>query len=189
MASSSPEQSKDNITNVKYNPASESTPILNQVVIISEEESPIIPIHPNRNNWHFSLFERSCLCGGDCFMAWFCACIPLAQIASKLKTVGNPYCLDYKGIIWTSLFVMFVDLLFSSNGGESSFFSIFIWILTFQLRQIVRTRFNIYGGCIEDVFLSFFCTPCVITQMVGQLWATPSVVPGWDVTESPAFIL
>lgn len=177
---------KPNINNVKYSPVTEGTPILSQVIVINEEESPIIPIRPHRNNWHFGLFERCCACGGDCIMAWMCACVPLGQIASKLKQVGNPYCIDYTGVILLALLLLIVDSIVK---GDISFFNIGLFTITAQLRGIVRNRFNINGGVLEDAIFSIFCAPCVITQMVGQLWSDPHSVPGFDVTEGPAFIL
>jgi Cys-rich protein (TIGR01571 family) len=184
------EQSKGNIKNVKYIPVTEVTPIISQVIVINEDVSPIIPIHPTRNNWHFGLFERCFQFGGDCFMAWWCMCIPLGQISSKLKQVGNPYCIDYTAILWISLLLMILDSIFSAKSKvNTGYFNFFLFVITYQLRGVVRRQFNIGGGCLEDMFLSLFCPPCVITQMVGQLWAEPAVVPGCDVTENPAFIL
>jgi hypothetical protein len=71
------------------------------------------------------------------------------------------------------------------DGGDvaarSSLAQVFVFVVAFQLRRLVRGRLHIPGTWFEDCLCSWFCLPCVVTQMVGQLWRQPSVEPGWTI--------
>ena len=63
----------------------------------------------------------------------------------------------------------------SKSSGLTQFF---VFVVAFQLRRLVRARLHIPGSCLGDLACTFFCAPCALTQMVGQLWRRPAATPG-----------
>lgn len=51
--------------------------------------------YPDEGKWHHELFERCCSCGSDCWLAWCCPCVTVAQIVSKANALGIPYCMSF----------------------------------------------------------------------------------------------
>mmetsp|Transcript_14923 Transcript_14923/g.35170 ORF Transcript_14923/g.35170 Transcript_14923/m.35170 type:complete len:207 (+) Transcript_14923:27-647(+) len=159
------------------------------VVQIPQEAGPggsLLP-YPDRPNWHSGEFDKCCTCTGDCWVAWCCSCFTAGQIASKLSKVGNPYCLGYKGIVITFLFFFILDIILESTAGvDLNPQYLFMFVVMMQLRKRVRDTLRIDGDCCSDCVCSFFCPPCVLTQMVHTLWARPNQVPGCDCSEGAA---
>mmetsp|Transcript_83681 Transcript_83681/g.167602 ORF Transcript_83681/g.167602 Transcript_83681/m.167602 type:complete len:192 (+) Transcript_83681:95-670(+) len=146
--------------------------------------------------WHFDLFGQCCRCTGDCCVAWFCPCFALGQVARKLANNGVPtggwY---YRNIVFWGIVWILIDSIIASGDDKawrkstSGFYSLFCVIVMTRLRGSVRARYNIQGSCFADCLLSWWCAPCTLTQMVGQLWIQPEVTPGCDISEGPAFLV
>ena len=65
-------------------------PLQNQqqtVIVVNATAAPggdgLIP-YQGENAWHYGLCDRCCTCTGECCMAWWCPCISVGQIASKV---------------------------------------------------------------------------------------------------------
>jgi len=133
---------------------------------------------------------------GDCCVAWFCPCFALGQVARKLANNGVPtggwY---YRNIVFWGIVWILIDSVIASGDDKawrkstSGFYSLFCVIVMTRLRGSVRARYNIQGSCFADCLLSWWCAPCTLTQMVGQLWIQPEVTPGCDISEGPAFLV
>mmetsp|Transcript_24978 Transcript_24978/g.29518 ORF Transcript_24978/g.29518 Transcript_24978/m.29518 type:complete len:185 (+) Transcript_24978:106-660(+) len=171
-----------------------------QAIPISEtydvdRSSAVLP-YPGEHKWHHGIFSRCCSCGGDCWLAWCCPCVSLAQISSKVGAIdGEPYCLSFNMILGIGIFLYCLSLLFGSiyPSMDSFFtpFNIFNFVVCFQLRRIVRIKLKIVpnDGCCVDCLCSYFCLPCVITQMMGTLWLKPHEVPDCTWNDSVATIV
>ena len=96
---------------------------------------------------------------------------------------------NFKFIVYISVALFVVDLVMSSAGAQTSLTKLFLAIAIWQLRTMLRKRQNIPGGNCEDCLISFFCSPCAVTQMVGQMWARPEQSPGCTFDESPAALV
>jgi len=65
-------------------------------------------------------------------------------------------------------------------------FGIYMFVQLFVLRMATRDFHKIPGAFgqglssafLEDLTCSFFCSMCVLTQTIGQLWSRPEEVPG-----------
>jgi Cys-rich protein (TIGR01571 family) len=113
--------------------------------------------------------------------------LKLKQIASKMRSVGANYCLDFRSIVLAVCFLFILDVIW--GGAMHSSYNIrglFAFVVLFQLRGIVRRKHNIPGGDCNDCCVSFWCAPCAITQIVGQLWKNPEEVPGCSCNEDAA---
>jgi Cys-rich protein (TIGR01571 family) len=121
-------------------------------------------------------------------MAWCFPCISLGQVAAKLQAAGVNYCLDFKGVVWAFVAFLVVDAILNSLNPDNAFeFShLFLFIVLFQLRGLVRTQQKIPGSCCGDCMCALCCAPCAVTQMVGQLWVKPDEQPGCHCSEAPA---
>mmetsp|Transcript_14369 Transcript_14369/g.17085 ORF Transcript_14369/g.17085 Transcript_14369/m.17085 type:complete len:209 (+) Transcript_14369:96-722(+) len=154
-----------------------------QFVVVGQQGAPqaqntLIP-YPEETNWHDSECDRCCTCQGDCCLAWFCGCFSLGHIASKLEALGEPYCLKFWHIVIFAIILSIVDMILTSiTQSQTRLSGIFLFVVTFQLRRRITTKLNFPGSCCGDCLWSFFCAPCVITQMNGTLWSQPEVQPG-----------
>mmetsp|Transcript_10159 Transcript_10159/g.12325 ORF Transcript_10159/g.12325 Transcript_10159/m.12325 type:complete len:181 (+) Transcript_10159:55-597(+) len=148
-------------------------------VVVKEEEHSLLP-YPDETKWHTSECDRCCTCTGDCWLAWCCSCFSLGHIASKLEALGQPYCLTYWHIVGIAIAFFILDTILQNSivNFDFSFLRIFLIVVIFQLRGLVRQRLNIPGDCCSDCLWSFFCGPCVITQINGTLWKQPEIQPG-----------
>jgi Cys-rich protein (TIGR01571 family) len=158
-----------------------------QVIAVADIENPLLP-WPTEGKWHFDEFERCCSFKNDCWMAWCCGCFSLGQIIAKLRNLGVPYCVDFQGLLCWYAFFFIADVFTgsaASGSGGLSFTRVFLVLVAFQLRGLVRARLSIPGSCCNDFCCALCCTPCVITQMVAQLWKQPEVVPGCNFTDEP----
>jgi Cys-rich protein (TIGR01571 family) len=52
-----------------------------------------------------------------------------------------------------------------------------VGILT-EIRAKIRTKYQIPGNCCDDCCAAYWCLPCVLQQMIWQIWANPNRVPG-----------
>jgi Cys-rich protein (TIGR01571 family) len=160
---------------------------LNQT--IENSQNSLLP-YPRENRWHNSEFERCCACGGECCLAWCVPCVGMAHISSKLAALERPYCMKFWHIISVAMVLFVLDIIIEATvGGSSELLRIFIVVVTFQLRGLVRERLNIPGNCCVDCLCACFCTPCVITQMNGTLWRNPEKEPGCSVDDRMAYVV
>jgi Cys-rich protein (TIGR01571 family) len=131
--------------------------------------------------------------------SWFCSCFQLGQIAEKLRNTGSRYCLSMQQIVWITVILWILSAVLSvvtsQPGDESSdnnnnntyhFASIFLFIVACQLRTHVRRARRIDGDGCGDCCATFWCGPCAMTQMVGEMWSQPEVTPGCDCSERAA---
>jgi Cys-rich protein (TIGR01571 family) len=65
---------------------------------------------------------------------------------------------------------------------------LWLFVAIFMLRGFIRQRNNIPGSACEDCCTAWWCAPCAVTQMLGQMWATPEQQPGCDFSEAPAML-
>mmetsp|Transcript_10784 Transcript_10784/g.14059 ORF Transcript_10784/g.14059 Transcript_10784/m.14059 type:complete len:191 (+) Transcript_10784:72-644(+) len=147
-----------------------------------EQPESLIP-YPDETNWHTSecACERCCACQGECWMAWCCSCFSLGHISSKLEALGQPCCLKYSHIVMIGVALTIVDIILSvvmSRPGRPAMrqprlAGLFFFFVTFQMRRAISRRLKFADNCCFDCLWSFFCTPCVITQMNGTLWKQP----------------
>jgi len=125
-------------------------------------------------------------------MAWCCGCISLGQISTKLKNLGFSYCLDFKGIVLCYVAALIIDSALTTVGDEEtnsySISRLVLFVVCFQLRRATARILLIRSTCIQDCLCAYFCLPCAITQMVGQLWHNPKVVPGCDFSAEPGHL-
>jgi Cys-rich protein (TIGR01571 family) len=94
-------------------------------------------------------------------------------------------------VLWVGVVLYVIGMIFQSAGpyNTTAPFNLFIIVVAFQCRQLVRERLNIVGNCCEDCMCAFFCTPCTLTQMVGTLWKNPDVQPGCDWNDSSSQVV
>ena len=67
----------------------------------------------------------------------------------------------------------------------------FLFICLVLIRGRIRKLYEITEGCgvAEDLCLSWFCFPCALAQVVGQVWKDPAKVPGCNLSTKPVFIV
>ena len=150
----------------------------------------IPPPNPTGGTWRYTLCQRCCSCRGDCVAAWCqCGCFPLGQVADKLNTVfgsQNDPVLNYSVIVTVGVVLWILDAVLSSVlRSETDFALLWIIIIAFLLRGKIRQLRQIRGSCCEDCLTAFFCTPCSITQMVGEMWHDPNKMPGCNWSAGP----
>mmetsp|Transcript_19858 Transcript_19858/g.23592 ORF Transcript_19858/g.23592 Transcript_19858/m.23592 type:complete len:183 (-) Transcript_19858:81-629(-) len=151
--------------------------VVGQTVNVVDATDSLVAF-PGANEWHDGECDRCCNCSGDCGLAWFLPCFSLAHISSKLDALDAPYCLKFWHIATLGILFWIIDMIFYSLNIQLQTLNIFIFIVVFQLRGIVRQRLAIPGDCCMDCLWSFFCVPCAITQMNGTLWRQPENEPG-----------
>ena len=134
--------------------------------------------------WKYDVFGRCCSCESDCWMAWCCACFPLAQIAGKLQAAQSNAlsagCLGpaYKEtlILWFGVFFLGLMLTIFAQGlipifaGDliqtpSTLTSLYLFIVACQARKKTRRYHQIHADDCNDCCCSWWCLPCVITQL------------------------
>ena len=126
--------------------------------------------------WKYDFFGRCCSCESDCWMAWCCACFPLAQIAGKLQAEESNAlsagCLGpaYKETLIVYFGLFFLGLMLSIFAGNlvqnpTSFASFYLFIVACQARKKTRLYHQIHGYDCDDCCSSWWCLPCVITQL------------------------
>ena len=71
-----------------------------------------------------------------------------------------------------------------SNNYPISF--AFLFYVGYSLRRAIRIRSNIPGDDCNDCCVSWWCSVCSLTQIVGQLWSNPDVNPGCNCSEDAA---
>eukprot|EP00616_Rhizochromulina_sp_CCMP1243_P010081 CAMPEP_0118981704 /NCGR_PEP_ID=MMETSP1173-20130426/31136_1 /TAXON_ID=1034831 /ORGANISM="Rhizochromulina marina cf, Strain CCMP1243" /LENGTH=205 /DNA_ID=CAMNT_0006932147 /DNA_START=72 /DNA_END=689 /DNA_ORIENTATION=+ len=149
------------------------------------------PLEGSQQEFNYTFCGRCCSCDTGCLMAWFCACFPVAQMLEKLKLAGMPLCMDYRSflITWVVLLVVGVVLGILVGGGNFDFASLLLMVVLVQIRGSVRLRYGIPGNCCCDCLASFFCTPCTVTQLIGQMWSNPNDNPGCVCDQTPASIV
>ena len=149
----------------------------------------IPPPNPTGGTWRYTLCQRCCSCTGDCVVAWLCPCVPLGQMADKLNTVfgsQNDPVLNYSVIVTVGVVLWILDAVLSSVlRSDTDFALLWIIIIAFLLRGKIRQLRQIRGSCCEDCLTAFFCTPCSITQMVGEMWHDPNKMPGCNWSAGP----
>lgn len=160
-----------------------------QVVVVEQpggepQGTTIGPYEAGR--WKFDIFDfgRCFSCKGDCLMAWCCQCFPVAQIAGKLMKRGVPSsqaCGGYYVVLPIFFVAIILDMVFSAMNIPFSYFRVIVAcvFLTF-LRGALRKQNSIPGSSVEDCLYSWCCSPCTITQMVGQMWKVPDRHPGCE---------
>jgi len=80
-----------------------------------------------------------------------------------------------------------IDLIMNAAAGFSANLSnLFLFVAMWQLRTKLRERHNIPGSCGEDFCTAFWCGPCTVTQLLGQMWVKPEVQPGCQFDEAVA---
>lgn len=148
-----------------------------------------LPPYHNEGRFRYAECDRCCTCTPDCWLAWLFSCFTLGQISEKLSNTGRSFCLNYNGIVAIFLILLVLDCIFGvafgSVGTPLRFTGIFLFVVACQLRGLVRQLYSIPGSCCDDCCRSFFCQPCVITQLVGQLWLEPSKTPGCSISSEP----
>ena len=134
--------------------------------------------------WKYDVFGRCCSCESDCWMAWCCACFPLAQIAGKLQAeesnalsagcLGPAYketLIVYFGLFFLGLMLtIFAQGLIPIFAGDliqspSTLTSLYLFIVACQARKKTRRYHQIHADDCNDCCCSWWCLPCVITQL------------------------
>lgn len=166
---------------------------LGQQSVMNADGSPISLLPPAKlqGMWNYGFCDRCCSCDGTCAMAWLCSCIPVAQMAEKMKRVGFPSCGGgFQTVVSTVIMFVIIEIIvYVSLGIDLHMAEIFLFVVLCQLRGIVRNVFQIPGSGCEDCVVSYFCAPCTITQLAGQLWSDPTQNPGCTCDDSPAGVV
>jgi Cys-rich protein (TIGR01571 family) len=170
----------------------QATPMVVSGTVVSSGGAPgnaadsLIP-YPNENKFHHSDCERCCDCGGDCCLAWWCPCVSLAHIASRVTALGTPFCMQFNQILLVGLGLWILDIILWNVGVDAGYtFKIFCIIVAMTLRGAVRQRLNIPGDNCQDFCCAWCCLPCVITQINGSLWKVPKENPGCQFNDNYA---
>jgi Cys-rich protein (TIGR01571 family) len=150
------------------------------------QETPTSALIPPKNpegGWKYKLCDRCCAGTGDCVTAWCqCGCFPLGQMADKLSSVTGGQkdpVLNYKVIAAVGVALWIIDAVLNTVVElDTNFQGLWVIIIVFLLRGKIRQLRQIEGTCCEDCLTAFFCTPCSITQMVGEMWHDPKQKPG-----------
>ena len=163
----------------------------------------LLPPPSMDGQWRFGLSEKAYTFQNDCWIAWCCGCFQLGQIAEKLRAVGEHGCaMGYCAIVGAATILWFLDGFIAPEAAEedstlapclwmdfcpgTSYHIVFIAIIACQLRSHVRRVRNISGTPTKDCCVTWFCLPCSITQMVGEMWEDPSIHPGCHLTGNQA---
>ena len=150
---------------------------LTNVIPPSGVATATVPSTANHTGvWKYDVFGRCCSCESDCWMAWCCACFPLAQIAGKLQAaqsnVRSAGCLGpaYHETMKVYFFLLILGLILSIFAGNlvqspTSFASLYLFIVACQARINTRRYHQIHADNCNDCCCSWWCLPCVITQL------------------------
>lgn len=153
-------------------------------------ESGLLPPARREAEWNFSLFGRCCVMNAACCMAWTLPCVPVAQMFEKTTLVGFSACgedVGYSRFLQLFLMLLVIQLIvFVATGASIPFPFLFLAVAVSQLRGVVRQLYHIPGGGVSDCLVSWCCLPCAVTQLSGQVWTAPDVVPGCDCSSHPA---
>ena len=110
-------------------------------------------------------------------------------MADKLNTVfgsQKDQVLNYSVIVTVTVVLLILDgVLFALLRWDTDFCQLWIIIILFLLRGKSRQLRQISGSCCEDCLAAVCCTPCTITQMVGEMWHDPKKKPGCDCSVGP----
>ena len=119
-------------------------------------------------------------------MPFRCTCLRCQQ----LKNVGSGIFTDYQGVVWGFIGLIIVENIINAlMDTQLQISRLYLAICLLLLRTAVRRTLNIPGDGCTDCLVSVCCTPCAITQIVGQLWIKPEERPGCDFSEKPAELL
>ena len=110
-------------------------------------------------------------------------------MADKLNTLfgsQKDQVLNYSVIVTVTVVLLILDgaLAFALH-WDTRFHRLWITIILLLLRGKSRQLRQIRGSCCEDCLAAFCCTPCAITQMVGEMWHDPEKKPGCDCSVGP----
>mmetsp|Transcript_42092 Transcript_42092/g.71553 ORF Transcript_42092/g.71553 Transcript_42092/m.71553 type:complete len:214 (+) Transcript_42092:267-908(+) len=148
------------------------------------------------DKWEFQPYEKCCTCDAACCMGWCCACFSVGQMVTKMKDAGMQFCMSYSLIVCLGIFFVILDFIYNTTFNldfsltrNIHAYGLYMFLVLFQLRSQVRRRLNLPGNCCEDCCCSLWCTPCVVTQLMHQLWARPAEVPGCSFTEDAGHLV
>lgn len=152
-----------------------------------------------RRRWRYHLGDRVCTVDGACLATFFCACFQLGQIAEKLKIggIGIPF-LSYRSITVSYLVLYILAALLPYHTEYRSYLfgnfempGTFLFLCMVLIRGRVKKLYEIKegAGVAEDLCLSWFCFPCTLGQLVGQVWRNPARIPGCNIGKGPVYLV
>ena len=94
-----------------------------------------------------------------------CACIPLCQMANRLKVMEWPT----TSAIFVTLIVLSVVLWMFAAIDIFIAVYFFAFYLSWSIRDRIRSQDDIGGYSVVDMTLSLFCLPCVVSHSMRHL--------------------
>lgn len=157
-----------------------------------QQPNGVLPNSSRENQWNVNLCDRCCDCTANCWMAWCCACVPVAQMVEKMRLAGQPVIMNctYSGFITAYFAGLLVFLVvMSTTGIRIELHNIILAVTLYHIRGAVRRFYNINGSGCEDCLATVFCGPCTVIQLVTQMWSRPNENPGCDCSARAAMIV
>jgi len=105
--------------------------------------------------WSNGLCDYFGACGTCCLGAW-CPCILFSKNKSRLQHLERDGTPEPHGGEGVGADCMIYCCLTSLTG--------FGWVLQISPRAQIRRRYRIAGGNVGDIFVSWCCVPCALTQ-------------------------
>lgn len=86
--------------------------------------------------------------------------------------------LDYQRVVLGYFGLLLLSFVFGFYDISFNLYGLYLFVCIFIMRYGVRLKYAIPGGGCSDCCASFFCAPCVLTQLQHQLWTRPARDPG-----------
>ena len=82
---------------------------------------------------------------------------------------------------------LYFDYLFGNFEMPGTFLFLCMVLIRGRVKKLYEIKEG--AGVAEDLCLSWFCFPCTLGQLVGQVWRNPARIPGCNIGKGPVYLV